>query len=89
MERVEFHGLAYARNTDAIAREARLDGIYVIRTSVPEAILDAPATLSACKRLAAVERAFRCLKTVDLHVRPIHHRLSERVRAHVFLCMLA
>lgn len=80
---------AYARKTDSIAQEARLDGIYVIRTSVPEPLLDAGATVSAYKRLAAVERAFRCLKTVDLHVRPIHHRLSERVRAHVFVCMLA
>lgn len=79
----------YARKTDAIAQEARLDGIYVIRTSVPEPLLDAGATVSAYKRLATVERAFRCLKTVDLHVRPIHHRLSERVRAHVLLCMLA
>ena len=79
----------YARKTHAIAQEARLDGIYVIRTSVPEPLLDAGATVSAYKRLAAVERAFRCLKTVDLQVRPIHHRLTERVRAHVFLCMLA
>ena len=79
----------YARKTPAIAQEARLDGIYVIRTSVPEPELDAGATVSAYKRLAAVERAFRCLKTVDLHVRPIHHRLSERVRAHVLVCMLA
>ena len=80
---------SYARKTDAIAREARLDGIYVIRTSVPEALLEADAAVRAYKRLAAVERAFRCLKTVDLQVRPIHHRLTDRVRAHVFLCMLA
>ena len=79
----------YARKTHAIAQEARLDGIYVIRTSVPEPELDAGATVSAYKRLAEVERAFRCLKTVDLHVRPIHHHLSERVRAHVLVCMLA
>ena len=79
----------YQRKTLAIAQEAGLDGIYVIRTSVPEPLLDAAATVSAYKRLAAVERAFRCLKTVDLHVRPIHHRLTQRVRAHVFLCMLA
>ena len=79
----------YQRKTDAIAQEARLDGLYVIRTSVPEPLLDAASTVSAYKRLAAVERAFRCLKTVDLHVRPIHHHLSQRVRAHVFLCMLA
>jgi len=61
----------------------------VLRTSVPEEILDAPGTVRAYKDLAKVERAFRCMKTVDLHVRPIHHRLEERVRAHVFLCMLA
>ena len=85
----------YERKTDAIAQEARLDGIYVIRTSVPEPVLDAGATVSAYKRLAVVERAFRCLKTVDLHVRPIHHRLSERgpsarVRVHArLLCRVA
>ncbi len=61
----------------------------MIRTSVPGTVLDADAAVRAYKALAAVERAFRCLKTVDLHLRPIHHRRSERVRAHVFLCMLA
>ena len=79
----------YARKDEAIAAEARLDGIYVLRTSVPESVLGAEDTVRAYKDLAKVERAFRCLKTVDLHVRPIHHRLEERVRAHVFLCMLA
>ena len=79
----------YARNTDRIAAEAHLDGIYAIRTSVPADALDAVDTVLAYKRLATVERAFRCLKSVDLQVRPIHHRLSERVRAHVFLCVLA
>ena len=79
----------YARNADRIDAEARLDGIYVIRTSVPADALDAADTVLAYKRLATVERAFRCLKTVDLQVCPIHHRLSERVRAHVFLCVLA
>jgi len=79
----------YARKPDAITAEAALDGIYVLRTSVPEEVLGAEDTVRAYKDLAKVERAFRCMKTVDLHVRPIHHRLEERVRAHVFLCMLA
>ena len=79
----------YTRDTERIAREARLDGIYVIRTSVPAHALDAADTVRAYKRLATVERAFRCLKTVDLKVRPIHHRLSGRVRAHLLLCVLA
>jgi hypothetical protein len=79
----------YARKPEAIAAEARLDGIYVLRTSVPEEVLGAEDTVRAYKDLAKVERAFRCMKTVDLHVRPIHHRLADRVRAHVFLCMLA
>jgi hypothetical protein len=79
----------YARKQDSIQAEARLDGIYVLRTSVPAQVLDAADTVRAYKGLAAVERAFRCLKTVDLHVRPIYHRLDARVRAHVLLCMLA
>jgi hypothetical protein len=81
--------LSFARDEAAIAREAALDGIYVLRTSVPAEALDAPATVLAYKSLAQVERAFRSLKTVDLEVRPIHHRLARRVRAHVFLCLLA
>ncbi len=80
---------SYARKTEAIAAEARLDGIYVLRTSVSKKRLGAEDTVRAYKDLAKVERAFRCLKTVDLHVRPIHHRLEPRVRAHVLLCMLA
>jgi len=79
----------YRRKQQAIDAEASLDGIYVLRTSVPEEILGAEDTVRAYKDLAKVERAFRCMKTVDLHVRPIHHRLAGRVRAHVFLCMLA
>ncbi len=81
--------LSFAQDEAAIAREAALDGFYVLRTSVPAATLDAPATVLAYKSLAGVERAFRTLKTVELEVRPIHHRLASRVRAHVFLCMLA
>jgi Transposase DDE domain len=82
-------GFTFAREDAAIAREAALDGFYVLRTSVPAAHLDAAATVSAYKGLAGVERAFRSLKTVDLAVRPVHHRLAGRVRAHVFLCLLA
>ena len=79
----------FARDAAAIAREAALDGFYVLRTSVPAATLDAAATVLAYKSLARVERAFRSLKSIDLEVRPVHHRLAGRVRAHVFLCMLA
>ena len=79
----------YGRKQKAIDAEAALDGIYVLRTSVPKEVLGAKDTVRAYKDLAKVERAFRCLKTVDLHLRPIHHRLVPRVRAHVFLCMLA
>ena len=79
----------YQRDEAAIAAEAALDGLYVIRTNVPAGRLLAPETVRSYKRLAEVERAFRSLKTVDLHVRPIHHRTADRVRAHVFLCLLA
>ena len=79
----------YRRKTNQIAEEAALDGLYAIRTSLPKETLDDAASVKAYKSLSMVERAFRCLKTVDLHVRPIHHWLEERVRAHVFLCMLA
>ena len=78
----------FIRNTAAITREAALDGFYVLRTNVPTAVLDTTTTVLAYKALAGVERAFRSIKTVDLEIRPIHHRLADRVRAHVFLCML-
>ncbi len=81
--------LTLARKSDEIAAEAMLDGIYVVRTDLDPKTLDATATVAAYKQLANVERAFRSLKTVDLEVRPIHHRLPQRVRAHVLLCMLA
>jgi hypothetical protein len=81
--------LAWTRRDDAIAAEAALDGLYVVRTSLPEDKLDANATVAAYKSLANVERAFRSMKTVDLQVRPIFHYTEPRVRAHVFLCMLA
>ena len=80
---------AVARKTEAIAAEAALDGIYVVRTSLPAATLDDAGTVAAYKSLALVERAFRSLKTVDLQIRPLYHWLSTRVRAHVFLCMLS
>ena len=80
---------SFARNEASIQKEAALDGFYVLRTSVPADRLDAAAVVSTYKSLAHVERAFRSIKTVDLDVRPIHHRLAGRVRAHVFLCMLA
>ena len=80
---------AYRRKEAAIASEARLDGIYVIRTNLPAAILSAEQTVGAYKSLAQVERAFRCLKTVDLEIRPVFHWTAPRVRAHVLLCMLA
>jgi len=72
-----------------IAAEAALDGLYVIRTSVSDELFDSQETVRAYKSLSRVERAFRSYKTVDLKVRPICHRLPERVRAHIFLCMLA
>ena len=81
--------LVFARKSDEIAQEAALDGLYAVRTSLPEETLDDNAAVKAYKSLARVERAFRCLKTVDLHIRPIYHWLTDRVRAHVFLCMLA
>ena len=79
----------FARKTAEIAAEAAVDGVYVVRTSLPAATLDEAATVRSYKSLALVERAFRCIKTVDLQVRPVHHWLADRVRAHVFLCMLA
>lgn len=80
---------AFTRNEASIQKEAALDGFYLLRTSVPAETLGTAAVVSTYKSLAQVERAFRSLKTVVLEVRPIHHRLAGRVRAHVFLCMLA
>ena len=79
----------WERNEGRIAEEAALDGIYVIRTNVSAEELPAEEAVRAYKGLSRVERAFRSYKTVDLKVRPVHHRLEGRVRAHVFLCMLA
>jgi len=80
---------SYERDTEKINSEAALDGIYIIRTSLPEEESSAPDTVRAYKSLSAVERAFRCLKSVDLKVEPVGHRKPERVRAHIFICMLA
>src|SRR5215470_6572106 len=83
------NSLSFTRDDAAIAAEAALDGFYVLRTNVPADALKAADTVRAYKSLAGVERAFRSLKTVDLDIRPIFHWVSPRVRAHVFLCMLA
>ena len=80
---------SFARKAEAIAEEARLDGIYVLRTSLPAEQADTAATVRSYKSLARVERAFRCMKTVDLELRPVFHWTAPRVRAHVLLCMLA
>ena len=79
----------FQRKRESIAAEAALDGIYIIRTSVTPARMDAADCVRNYKGLANVERAFRSLKTIDLKVRPIHHRTADRVRAHIFLCLLA
>jgi transposase len=86
---IEEDGFRYQRKPESIEREKKLDGIYVIRTNVPAEAMSASDVVRSYKRLSGVERAFRSLKTVDLKVRPIHHRLADRVRAHVLLCMLA
>ena len=87
--RIEENSFHYERKTDTIEREKKLDGIYIVRTNVAAAQMPASEVVRHYKELSGVERAFRSLKTVDLHIRPIHHRLADRVRAHVFLCMLA
>jgi transposase len=80
---------SFARKTAEIAAEAAIDGIYVVRTNLPAETCDDATTVRSYKSLALVERAFRCLKTVDLQVRPVYHWLADRVRAHVLLCMLS
>ncbi|MCL4485140.1 MAG: IS1634 family transposase [Nitrospirae bacterium] len=80
---------SWKRNEEKIREEAALDGLYVIRTSLAKSAMSSEKSVEAYKSLANVERAFRSLKTVDLEIRPIYHRLSDRVRGHVFLCMLA
>ena len=87
--RIEDDSFHYERKTANIEREQSLDGIYIIRTSVQKEALPSEQVVASYKSLSGVERAFRSLKSVDLHVRPIHHRLPDRVRAHILLCMLA
>ena len=82
-------GFDFTVDHDHVAAEAALDGLYVVRTSVCAERMDAADTVRNYKRLSQVERAFRSLKSLDIEVRPIHHRLESRVRAHIFLCMLA
>jgi transposase len=86
---IEDASFSYQRQDEQIAEEAALDGLYVIRTSVAAETLSAERTVSAYKGLSQVERAFRSLKSVDLKVRPIYHWKDDRIKAHVFLCMLA
>ena len=81
--------LIYKTKDEIICEEEKLDGIYVIRTSVAETEMDSFETVKNYKSLSKVEQAFRCYKTIDLNVRPIYHYKSERVKAHIFLCMLA
>ncbi len=80
---------SYERREELITQEVALDGVYVIRTSVKKTLMDAPTTVKAYKSLSQVEEAFRCYKSIDLKVRPIYHYKAERVKAHIFLCMLA
>ena len=86
---IEDSGFHYERDQKRIDEESARDGIYVIRTSVPSENLPSADAVRCYKQLSAVERAFRSMKTVDLKIRPVHHRLEKRVRAHVLLCMLA
>jgi hypothetical protein len=83
------NAFSFSRKAEAITDEARFDGFYVLRTSLPAELADAAETVRAYKSLAQVERAFRCIKTVDLELRPVFHWTAPRVRAHVLLCMLA
>jgi len=86
---IEDDAFSFERRAGSIALEAQLDGLYVIRTSLPESRMDAAECVRQYKALAQVERAFKTLKSVDLRIRPIHHRLENRVRAHILLCVLA
>ena len=80
---------SYRRELEGIAAEAALDGLYVIRSSVSSERLSSAELVRSYKQLAQAERAFKAMKSIDLEVRPVHHRLADRVRAHVFICMLA
>ncbi len=82
-------GFSYQRKRELIAQETALDGVYVLRTSLESTLMDAAKTVKAYKSLSQVEEAFRCYKSIDLKVRPIYHYKGDRVKAHIFLCMLA
>ncbi|WP_420065245.1 IS1634 family transposase [Microcystis aeruginosa] len=82
-------GFSYQRQLELIAQETALDGVYVLRTSLESTLMDAATTVKAYKSLSQVEEAFRCYKSIDLKVRPIYHYKGDRVKAHIFLCMLA
>lgn len=86
---IEENRFAYERDEEKIAGESSLDGIYIIRTSVKREVLETGEVVGVYKGLSVVEQAFRSFKSIDLKVRPIFHRLAERVRSHIFLCMLA
>jgi hypothetical protein len=86
---IEDHRMRYEIRESRVAAEAALDGVYIIRTSVPKEKMSAEDAVRNYKRLTGVERAFRGMKTIDIKVRPVHHRLADRVRSHIFLCMLA
>lgn len=86
---IEADRFAFRVLDEQVAQEAALDGIYILRTPLTRKTMNAPEVVRSYKSLSDVERAFRCLKTVDLKVRPIHHRLPGRVRSHILLCMLA
>ncbi|OIQ79487.1 transposase DDE domain protein [mine drainage metagenome] len=87
--RIHECGMSWQRKPELLAKDAAMDGIYVIRTSLPQEAMGAEQAVLTYKRLAKVERAFRTMKSVDLQVRPIYHRTEERVKAHLFICMLA
>ncbi len=82
-------GFTCKRNEDKIEAEAALDGIYIVRTSLGSETMKTDEVVFAYKNLSKVERGFRCMKSIDLNVRPIHHRLDDRIKAHIFMCMLA
>jgi transposase len=86
---IEENSFNYSRKEELIAQEKALDGLYIIRTSVAKEVMSSEETVVAYKSLSQVEEAFRCYKSIDLKVRPIYHYKGERVKAHIFLCMLA
>jgi len=86
---IRSESFSYQRQLELIAQETALDGVYVLRTSVESTLMDAATTVKAYTSLSQVEEAFRCYKSIDLKVRPIYHYKGDRVKAQIFLCMLA